>query len=48
MPLIATSIDHAGFARMFFDMREVAASPDEEQIAAAIECSSQATDSNGH
>ena len=41
MPLIATSIEHAGVARMFFDMREAAPSPDDEkQIAAAIECSS--------
>jgi hypothetical protein len=41
MPLIATSIEHAGVARIFFDMREVAPSPDEErQIAAAMECTS--------
>ena len=38
MPLIATSIEHAGVARIFFDLREAAPSPDEErQIAAAIE-----------
>jgi hypothetical protein len=38
MPLIATSIEHAGVARFFFDLREAAPSPDEErQIAATIE-----------
>jgi hypothetical protein len=38
MPLIATSIEAPGVARIFFDMRAVASSPDEEQlIAAAIE-----------
>ena len=37
MPLIATSIEHAGVARIF-DLREAAPSPDEErQIAATIE-----------
>jgi hypothetical protein len=38
MPLIATDIEHAGVARIFFDMREAAPSSDQErQITAAIE-----------
>jgi hypothetical protein len=38
MPLIATSVEPPGVARIFFDLRAVASSPDEERlIAAAIE-----------
>jgi hypothetical protein len=38
MPLIATSIEPSGVARIFFDLRAVASSPDEEQlIATAME-----------
>jgi hypothetical protein len=38
MPLIATSVEQSGIARIFFDMRMIAPSPDEErQIAMAIE-----------
>jgi hypothetical protein len=38
MPLIATSVEQSGIARIFFDMRTAAPSPDEERrIAVAIE-----------
>jgi hypothetical protein len=38
MSLMATSIEPPGIARIFFDLRAVAPSPDEEQlIAEAIE-----------
>jgi hypothetical protein len=43
MPLIATSTEHAGVARI--SLREVVPSPDEErQIAAAMECASATMD----
>jgi hypothetical protein len=38
MPLIATTVEQSGIARIFFDMRMVAPAPDEERrIATAIE-----------